>query len=389
MTIKMLQPLLRHQIFEIDKNKTFTEGDDCEMGNLKLMDQEPAEKDAEVSDDKKKEEGLPEEAEEKVGEEPRKIGVEVKKLRINNELQKKSKKNVLPGCEKLNERESVQDDVRSEVSERSELLNVDEESNQSEHYEKQFNVSPVDLTSRNLELDRNRFKFNTLLLRNRICTDFLNNGRDNINFFDSSRFQIKEDGYENGRLSGPFFERRHEKDFVSERFRIEDVRHFSNDKLLVDGKMKEVEEARSESVNSNLSVSSNQEIISSGTALSLFRRQEDKSKHYQNSEKMSPNYFSPFQRFSYSPDRKSTSPVGEPGQPRRNLAFSVENILDPNKFTGSGPHKLGNGTASLAALVSGQRIPGPLGNLVSPVACCWRPQMQDGAESDRDDNSGN
>ena len=393
MTIKMMQPLLRHQIYETDKSKTFSESDECEVGNANVPDTETGDKESE------KEKPW----EDTTGEDQRKIGIEVKKLRINNELllqqQKKDAKSngndlrhvVNKKPEKSSETESVQqDDVQSDVSERSEVLNVDEESNQSEHYEKQFNVSPVDLTNRNLELERNRFKFNTLLLRNRTifnnCTDFLNNGRENINFFDGARFQLKEDNFDNNRINAPFFDRRLEKDFVnvSDRFfKIEDVRNFNNEKLfLSDGKMKEIEEARSESVNSNLSVSSNQEM----TALTSFRRQDDKGKNYQSDDKMSPSYLSPFQRFSYSPDRKSTSPVGESGQPRRNLAFSVENILDPNKFTGT--HKIGNGAASLAALVSGQRIPGPLGNMVSPVACCWRPQMQDGGESDRDDNSG-
>lgn len=399
----MMQPLLRHQIYDTDKSKTFSESDECEVGNTNhLPESENEDKNVEGKQKEKTSEDSP-------GEDQRKIGMEVKKLRINNELllqQKKERNGKSNGndlqhvvnkkpSEKSSETESVQqDDVQSDISERSEVLNVDEESNQSEHYEKQFNVSPVDLTNRNLELERNRFKFNTLLLRNRTifnnCTDFLNNGRENINFFDgAARFQLKEDNYDNSRINAPFFDRRLEKDFVnvSDRFfKIEDVRNFNNDKLfLSDGKMKEIEETRSESVNSNLSVSSNQEM----TALSSFRRQDDKSsKNYQSDDKMSPSYLSPFQRFSYSPDRKSTSPVGESGQPRRNLAFSVENILDPNKFTGNGPHKMGNGAASLAALVSGQRIPGALGNMVSPVACCWRPQMQDGGESDRDDNSG-
>ncbi|KAL0276685.1 UNVERIFIED_CONTAM: hypothetical protein PYX00_004201 [Menopon gallinae] len=277
------------------------------------------------------------------------------------------------------------DDVQSDVSERSELLNVDEESNQScEQYEKQYNVSPVDLTNRNLELDRNRLKLNSLLLRNRtiFSTDFLTNGREGINFFDGARFQLKEDGYANGRLTAPgFFDRRLDK--VSDRlrdgfFKIEDVRHFGSEKIFIpDGK---VEEARSESVNSNLS-------ISSGDA--NFRRQDDKGKPFPGSGDKMPSGFMSFPRFSYSPDRKSSSPDGgEQGQPRRNLAFSVENILDPNKFTGNGPHKIGNGATGLAALVSGQRIPVSLENMVSPVGCCWRPQIQDGAESDRDDNSG-
>lgn len=72
--------------------------------------------------------------------------------------------------------------------------------------------------------------------------------------------------------------------------------------------------------------------------------------------------------FTYSPDRKTPSPPGEAG-PRRGLAFSVENILDPNKFTGGS-------SSALAALVS-RRLP--------PAACCWRPQDTD---SDHDDASG-
>lgn len=381
MTIKMMQPLLRHQIYETDKSKTFSEKDDSEVPEKEEEKEKPSED--VVVEDPRSSRILA------ADEDQRKIGVEVKKLRINPELLKKESgkpngSGHVVGNKKLSESESgQQDDVQSDISERSEVLNVDEESNQSEHYEKQFNVSPVDLTNRNLELERNRFKFNTLLLRNR--TIFNNDFRENINFFDGARFQLKDDNYDNNRINPPFFDRRLEKDFVnvSDRFfKIEDVRNFNNDKLfLTENKLKEIEEARSESVNSNLSVSSNQEMTG-------FRRQDDKSKNYQSDDKMSPSYLSPFQRFSYSPDRKSASPVGESGQPRRNLAFSVENILDPNKFTGSGPHKMGNGAASLAALVSGQRIPGALGNMVSPVACCWRPQMQDGGESDRDDNSG-
>lgn len=72
--------------------------------------------------------------------------------------------------------------------------------------------------------------------------------------------------------------------------------------------------------------------------------------------------------FTYSPDRKTPSPAGE-ASPHRGLAFSVENILDPNKFTGGG-------SSALAALVSG-RLP--------PSACCWRPHDVD---SDHDDASG-
>jgi len=72
--------------------------------------------------------------------------------------------------------------------------------------------------------------------------------------------------------------------------------------------------------------------------------------------------------FTYSNERSTPSPAADPG-PRRGLAFSVENILDPKKFTG------GNSSA-LAALVS-HRLPSS--------ACCWRPHD---ADSDHDDASG-
>lgn len=366
----MMQPLLRHQIYESDKGKTFSEDDDCETTK-------------EAVDGSHKEDARNTKIEEGDGDDVD------RKIRINSEMFPKSESPTAGNLDfRLEKKKAPRDgdEVQSETSDGSELLNVDEESNQSGEFQKVTNVSPVDLTSRNLDFDRNRFKLNALLLRNRNLFNNCSEFRDNVKFFDGAAFQSKEDNYENGRHIPGSYDRGLEKEFgnVSDRFRdrflkIEEVRHFNNEKLfLMNGKVKDVEE-RSESVNSNLS---EQDLNGS---LSLFRRDE-KNKFKSNDK--SQNFVS-FQRFNYSPDRKSTSPIGEPVQPvpRRNLAFSVENILDPNKFTGNSPNKLGNETANLAALVSGQRLQGSLANMVSPVGCCWRPQLQDG-ESDRDDNSG-
>jgi hypothetical protein len=71
------------------------------------------------------------------------------------------------------------------------------------------------------------------------------------------------------------------------------------------------------------------------------------------------------------------------GSARRNLAFSVENILDPTKFTGRGPVQ-----HSAGRLVAAPRLAAEVGGHVSATACCWRPQL-DAASPDRsDDNSG-
>lgn len=370
----MMQPLLRHQIYEADKGRTFGKDDEVVQMAAEHGDtnQKEIDKDGAGTEDSKQKE---------------------KRHRINSEGFHKAEPAAVGNAEFRFERKKSSEDreeVRSEVSDGSELLNVDEESNQSAEFQKSSNLSPVDLTNRSLELDRNRFKFNALLLRNRTlfnnCPDF----RENVNFFAGAKFQLKEDNYENGGVNPAFYDRGLDKEFgsVSDRFRerffkIEDVRHFNSEKLFLNGKVKDVEE-RSESVSSNLSASSTQDLNGS---VSHFRR-DDKTKLKAHDKSQN---FVPFQRFNnYSPDGKSSSPVGEPCQPvsRRNLAFSVENILDPNKFTGSSPSKFGNDANNLAALVTGQRLQSQLGNVVAPVGCCWRPHIQDGGESDRDDNSG-
>lgn len=71
------------------------------------------------------------------------------------------------------------------------------------------------------------------------------------------------------------------------------------------------------------------------------------------------------------------------GSARRNLAFSVENILDPTKFTGRGQVQHAAGR-----LVTTPRLAAEVGGHVSATACCWRPHL-DAASPDRsDDNSG-
>jgi hypothetical protein len=71
------------------------------------------------------------------------------------------------------------------------------------------------------------------------------------------------------------------------------------------------------------------------------------------------------------------------GNTRRNLAFSVENILDPTKFTGRGHMQHAAGR-----LVSAPRLASEPGGHVTATPCCWRPHL-DAASPDRtDDNSG-
>ncbi|EEB16717.1 serine-rich 25 kDa antigen protein, putative [Pediculus humanus corporis] len=113
-----------------------------------------------------------------------------------------------------------------------------------------------------------------------------------------------------------------------------------------------------------------------------------------------------------SKSNNNSSSVVEPGQPsvvpqRRNLAFSVENILDPNKFTGNSLNKFNNDTINNPSsnnnnnnhvnnnnnnnnlIIPDQRFQSSIGKILQPPpGCCWRPQIQDGGESeDRDDNS--
>jgi hypothetical protein len=67
---------------------------------------------------------------------------------------------------------------------------------------------------------------------------------------------------------------------------------------------------------------------------------------------------------------------GGPSTARRNLAFSVENILDPTKFTGRGHMQHAAG-----------RLASEPGGHVTATPCCWRPHL-DAASPDRTDNSG-
>jgi hypothetical protein len=71
------------------------------------------------------------------------------------------------------------------------------------------------------------------------------------------------------------------------------------------------------------------------------------------------------------------------GSARRNLAFSVENILDPTKFTGRGhlQHAAGR-------LVSAPRLATEPGGHVAATACCWRPHLDTASPDRTDDNSG-
>lgn len=68
---------------------------------------------------------------------------------------------------------------------------------------------------------------------------------------------------------------------------------------------------------------------------------------------------------------------------RRNLAFSVENILDPTKFTGRGQlqHTAGR-------LVAAPRLAAESGGHVAATACCWRPHLDTASPDRTDDNSG-
>lgn len=68
---------------------------------------------------------------------------------------------------------------------------------------------------------------------------------------------------------------------------------------------------------------------------------------------------------------------------RRNLAFSVENILDPTKFTGRGPLQ-----QPVGRLVAVPRLAGEPGGHVSATACCWRPHLDTASPDRTDDNSG-
>ncbi|PSN52451.1 hypothetical protein C0J52_14991 [Blattella germanica] len=67
------------------------------------------------------------------------------------------------------------------------------------------------------------------------------------------------------------------------------------------------------------------------------------------------------------------------GSGRRNLAFSVENILDPTKFTGRGQLQQAVGSPLAAA---GRLVTAP-----SAAACCWRPHLDAASPERTDDNS--
>ena len=67
------------------------------------------------------------------------------------------------------------------------------------------------------------------------------------------------------------------------------------------------------------------------------------------------------------------------GSGRRNLAFSVENILDPTKFTGRGS----NQSAVGSPLAAGRLVTAP-----SAAACCWRPHLDASSPDRTDDSSG-
>lgn len=71
------------------------------------------------------------------------------------------------------------------------------------------------------------------------------------------------------------------------------------------------------------------------------------------------------------------------GSARRNLAFSVENILDPTKFTGRGHMQHAAGR-----LVSAPRLTSEPGGHVAATACCWRPHLDTASPDRTDDNSG-
>jgi hypothetical protein len=71
------------------------------------------------------------------------------------------------------------------------------------------------------------------------------------------------------------------------------------------------------------------------------------------------------------------------GSARRNLAFSVENILDPTKFTGRGQVQHAAGR-----LVAASRLASEAGGHVSATACCWRPHLNAASPDRSDENSG-
>lgn len=71
------------------------------------------------------------------------------------------------------------------------------------------------------------------------------------------------------------------------------------------------------------------------------------------------------------------------GNARRHLAFSVENILDPTKFTGRGHMQHAAGR-----LVSAPRLTSEPGGHVAATACCWRPHLDTASPDRMDDNSG-
>lgn len=69
------------------------------------------------------------------------------------------------------------------------------------------------------------------------------------------------------------------------------------------------------------------------------------------------------------------------GNGRRNLAFSVENILDPTKFTGRGQLQ-----HTADRHVPAPRLAADPSGHVAVTACCWRPHL-DTASPDRTDES--
>jgi hypothetical protein len=68
---------------------------------------------------------------------------------------------------------------------------------------------------------------------------------------------------------------------------------------------------------------------------------------------------------------------------RRNLAFSVENILDPTKFTGRGQLQ-----HSAGRLVAAPRLVAEGGGHVAATTCCWRPHLDTASPDRTEDSSG-
>lgn len=71
------------------------------------------------------------------------------------------------------------------------------------------------------------------------------------------------------------------------------------------------------------------------------------------------------------------------GSARRNLAFSVENILDPTKFTGRGHVQ-----HAARRLVAAPRLTSEPGGHATATPCCWRPHLDTASPDRTDDSSG-